>query len=765
MKKDRLATMRSAMMAGISVIGCMSVSPVMAQDGGVPTSPTQPTDSDAGQIAEIIVTAQRRAENLQSVPIAVTAATSEKLEVAGIRDTSEIALITPGFQLRNIAGFSIPNIRGLGSNASGPGIENSIGIYLDGVYLEASSSALFSLANIERIEVLKGPQGTLFGRNSTGGVVQVITKRPSFEPTGSITVDIGNYQTGAIDGYVSGGASDTIAADFAFHYKKQGKGWGTNFFNGRDVNRVDDDLIVRSKLLWEPTSRTSILLSANYSYLRSSQLTTQTQVEGFEVSPFNVLGAAVTGIPQGPNGGFYDVNNSVHPMGTIRSSGATLEVQQEISDSVQIKSISAYQATDYTFDFDIDGSGYGVFSLQSGAPSRQFSQELQISSSGPSRLQWTGGLYYFHAKDSFSPYNVVFGPVGSAAFFGGASSATDLTDVSTKINSYAAFGQATYEFLPNTRLTLGGRYTHEKRSMAGDQTVTVDGVVIFQSPVPYPGGPVDPKISSNNFSYRIALAHNITGDILLYASYNTGFKSGGYNLSASATNPPYKPEKVKAKEAGVKADLFGRRARLNISAFHYDYTNIQVNTYTGTTSVVQNGAKAEIYGGEVDAEYRITRNFTLSGGISYVHDRFTSFPDADFTYVTPDCTPTADPTFICKASAKGNKLANSPTFTANVSANYRFEFDWGDIDLNGNYYHSSQYFASYDNNPIGAQKPYDIVNANVSWTSPSKAYRVQAYVKNLLKEKYSLARLISQGGNLQKPAAPRTYGVAFDFNF
>jgi iron complex outermembrane receptor protein len=732
----------------------------------VGTAPSAGTTDSA--VAEVVVTAQRRSEKLQDVPIAVTATTAAKLQAAGISDTSDIALITPGFQLRNIAGFSLPNIRGIGANAQGPGIENPVGIYLDGVYLESSAASLFSLANIEQVEVLKGPQGTLFGRNSTGGVVQVITSDPRPTPSGKVSVGYGNYETGVVDFYGTAGLTDTVAANLAIHYKAQGQGWGKNLFNGQDAYRDDDDFVIRPKVLWEPNDASRILLTGNYSYLRSSVLTALSAAPGLQATPFNVLGSTVLGVPLANLGGFYDVNTNQTPNAKVVSYGGSIEARQKLGDSVELKSITAFQNTDYHFGFDIDGTPFPIFAL-TGIQSRsqQFSEELQLSSVGRSKLQWTVGLYYFSALDSYQPYQVAFGSLGAALFFNGASSANDIIHASSRASSIAGYGQATYEFLPETHLTIGLRYTDETHNLSGHETLDINGFPVFQSVLPYPSAGVPTSIHADNVSYRIALDRKFGEDILGYVSYSTGFKSGGYNLGDPATNSPYLPETMKDVEVGIKSEFFDRRARLNLSAFHYDYSNIQVSTYTGTTQEVTNGAGAELYGGELDAEFRVTRQLTLSGGLSYIHDRFTSFDNADYTYSVPGCVPrVGDHVFICTASAAGKQLVNTPAFTGNISADYVYPLAGGsEINANANVYYSEKYFGSFDNNPNVVQKAYSVVNTNVGWTSPSKTYRVMIWAKNLLDKEYSAATLISEAGIVHKAAAPRTFGATFDYKF
>ncbi|HEX8446746.1 MAG TPA: TonB-dependent receptor plug domain-containing protein, partial [Sphingomonas sp.] len=240
--------------------------------GNTQTATTTPDTPDAGpdRVEDIVVTAQRRGENLQKVPIAITAITAARLEAVGVDDSRDLAVLTPGLQAPSQAGYFQPRIRGVGTSSVGPGLENPVAVYVDGVYLASSAASLFSYSGIDRIEVLKGPQGTLFGRNSTGGLIQVVTRDPKGGFEGKASATYGNYQDFIGDLYVAGGTSDAAAIDFGIRYETQGKGYGTNVALGRETNRRSDDLSLRSKLLLRPTDTLTLRLSGDYEYNKGS---------------------------------------------------------------------------------------------------------------------------------------------------------------------------------------------------------------------------------------------------------------------------------------------------------------------------------------------------------------------------------------------------------------------------------------------------------------------------------------------------------------
>jgi len=724
-------------------------------------APAAAAAADETQVGleDIIVTAQRRNENLQQVPIAVTVTNAAHLAAFGVADAVDVAQVTPGLQMSVSVGFLRPHLRGVGTDSNGPGIENPIAIYLDGVYLASSSSSLLSLGNIDRIEVLKGPQGTLFGRNATGGLLQVVTKTPSQNAGGNLTVGYGNYNTKSVDGYLTGGFAESLAADLAIHYVAQGDGYGRNLATGRDVMRDQHDLALRSKIFWEPGSDTSVTIAGDYSYRKSSALTFLAPTRGAEAYAFYNNVFTASGPYAFPND-FYDLDQDAEPAGEMNAWGVSLNIDQRI-DGVALKSITAYRQTRFQFSFDLDATRDPLFAFDPGTRAvwNQFSQELQLSSDGSGPLKWTAGLYYFASSDGYDPLRVNFGPVLTLPFFGiPANQIATVANDRQRTRSYAGYGQASWEFLPDTRLTLGGRYTHERKSLSGTSSFLIDGFPVATNPVPPPT--VEPKSSFSNFSYRVALDHSFTDRVLGYVSYNTGFKSGGYNPNVPEQDP-YRPEKIRAIEAGLKTELMDRRLRLNVAAFHYRYSNIQVARYIQTSLAIYNGAQAKLYGLDLDIEAVLAPSFSLTGGLSYLHNRFTRFPDADYSYFQAGRNCVANPPgssalFTCDAA--GNNLAYAAKFTANIGGNWSTSFAGGTLGITANLYHSGSFFGSVDNNPLARQRAYEQLNASISWSDASDKLKLTLWGKNLLDQQIASTRLVSPQGILYNPLPPLTFG-------
>ena len=736
---------------------CAAATLTPAAHAQSPASNDAPTLSAAGEkpdvgISDIVVTAQRRSERLQDVPVAVTAATGERLAAVGIQSSQDLAVVTPGLSIPQTSGYTQPRIRGVGTSSNGPGIENPVATYIDGVYVASAPSSLLTLNNIERVEVLKGPQGTLFGRNATGGLIQIITKDPSHTLGGSFRLTYGNYETIISDAYVTGGLSDMIAADLSLRYEHQGEGFGTNLFNGRDVGKLDHDFAGRMKFLIEPTDTTAIRLSFDYESRDSDRDIQHLDTSQPPFSPFNnvFLGGPF------PLGGVYDVNQNYEFRNKLEAGGVALHVNQELG-SVALQSITAYRKSKFQFNLDLDLLPIDGFTAFSSAKFEQFSQELQLSSNNDGPLKWVAGIYYFYSKDGWQPIVIGVGPLVNQDAPGIPANIVD--DNYQKTDAAAVYAQAAYEILPDTNLTIGGRYNYEHKSVDGTHTVLLGGTPVFSTSFPAPGFP--DRATFKRFNYRIALDHKFTSDILGYLSYNTGFKSGGFVL-AKFDQGPFRPEDIKAAEVGLKTKFFDRRVRVNAAGFYYDYKNIQVQRFDAGSQLIYNGAKAEMYGFDIDAEVAVTRELTLNGGFSYINSEFKSFPDADVTAPKPGC-PTPPPGGILPCDAAGNRLPQTPETSFNIGADYQIETSIGRLALNATYFRQSLVFAAADN--IAFQPAYDLINASISWTDLSGHLTAKLWGKNIGKTVYRTSLIEGFTGYDVSYGYPRTYGVTAGFNF
>lgn len=673
---------------------------------------------DAG-LGDIVVTAQRKSENLQKVPIVIQAFSAEKLQASGISTTADLAIVTPGLVLSRGVGLSSPYIRGIGNGSNGPGVENSVGLYVDGVYYASKAGAMAELDNVERVEVLKGPQGTLFGRNNTGGLIQIITKDPTVEPSFSAKVGYGNYDTVTASGYISGSLTDNVKADVLLSYRNQGEGWGKNIVTGSDANYTNN-FYARSKMVLDLNDDTKIVLAGDYIDYESDV--------GINV---HVLDGLLGTFGYDYTGGKYGVGNNDDQLFRSKAGGGSMTLTHDLGD-VTLTSISAYRKTKYNFVLDADASPLSFLTFISAVEEKQLSQELQLAGGDGGPLQWQVGGYYFSNKSNVT------------TDFTGIFTRNAVADVATK--SWAAYAQGTYSLAETTRVTAGLRYTTERRTIegaqldAGVQTISADDATTF-----------------NKLTWRIALEQDLARDVLGYLSYNRGFRSGGYN-PGTLSNPAFRPEVLDAYEVGIKSTLFDRRLRFNVGAFYYDFQDIQLSQFILGTQFVRNAASAELYGVDVDFEALLTEGLTLSGGVEYLKATYKDFEGATFSTPLP-----GGGNSVAIGNAKGNDIVRTPRWTGNLSLDYSLPVgDTNSLDFNVTYSYNDGWYPEPDN--LLRQDAYSLVNARVSFNFNDHA-SMSVWGRNLTNKFYYTILTANSLASVGSPEAPRTYGITLETKF
>jgi iron complex outermembrane recepter protein len=690
------------------------------------------SNEDQGTLAEIVVTAQKRAENLQDVPIAIATVSGAQLAALAATNITAIADMTPGLQMTTSQGSLAPHIRGVGSDI--PNVENSVALYLDGVYVASPSAALLSLNNVQQIETLKGPQGTLFGRNATGGALLVETRDPTESFSSNMDVSYGNFQTSMFNGYVAGGLAPDLAADLAVHVSNQNEGYGRNLDTGSDVYQTNLDLALRSKWVWAPTDTDTVHLIMDFarrygSAASADYIPTGTYPSVLQYPP------VTTPVPHP-----YDINTFLDPSDSLDSGGVSLRLDHLMSWA-KLVSISAYREQSFDVQFDItltpatsirEPLPFPPFEVIVPLPTvnaltndKQVSQEFQLVSPDNYALPWltwVTGLYYFYDL---------------------AQQVNSFAEVKT--NSYSGFGETHIEFLPGTRLTLGLRYTDEEKALS----VTPG----------YTGAPLTASPTSwfSQLTYRLGLDHKFNNGVMIYASKDLGFKSGGYN-STEPSLPKFDPEILKAYEVGAKSEFLDHKLRLNAAAFYYDYTDIQLTKLT-TTNQVQfyNGPPATSYGADLDLTAQVTQGLRLDLGASYIHDRFTSAtPLVQYNVPNPPFPGGSTPFF---ASADGNQLPYTPQWTADLGLSYQIPTPTGDWTLDAQYLHNSGWFAEADNQL--RQPAYDNVNTGLHWHVNNGPYTISLWCRNLTNALVYTSAAGNFLASLAQYAPPRTYGIEF----
>nr|WP_047167549.1 TonB-dependent receptor [Sphingomonas sp. Y57] len=676
----------------------------------------------SGGIEEIIVTAQRTGQNLQKVPIAISAITSSMAENMGVRASQDITIAAPAVTFSETGSGANINIRGVG--ASGSTVDESANaLYIDGVYQAASPGLLFNLNNIERIEIAKGPQGTLFGRNSTGGVIQIITKDPSQTPHGDIAVGYGNYGTDTEKLYLTGGLANNLAGDIAVYREHQADGWGKNVFNGKDAYR-GRSLAIRSKLKFTPDEDTDIIASGMYSKTHPAA------GQGGSILP----GERTTGNPSTDNTGFFNINYDGRFNKEVEQKQASLTVRRDLGWA-RLVNIAAYSETVLDLAQDRDMGPASTVQVDIHYPVKTFSEELQLLSSTSSPVTWAAGLFYFRIKTALDPL-VYSGPsVTSRAF------PTQQIAASAITNSYSAYAQATVPLTDQLRATLGLRYTIDDSSFSALSTSSANVTT------PYSGDKVDRKLTK-----RVALDYQVDPNLLVYASYTTGFHSGLFNI-ASPSQSPVDPENVTAFEGGFKSDLLDKKVRLNVSAFRYKFKGIQVRALNNLgAAVLINAASAAIKGIDADLSIAPFTGLRLNAGLAYLDSRYGSFAGAPyFSVAAAGLTQTFQ-------DASGNRTILSPKWVATLSADYKV----GPVNLFvTNVYNSGVFFDPQNRVSSGS---YNLVNAGVNYEI-REGIDLRIYSKNLFDKRYYASVASSALGDQYYPGAPRTYGVELRYRF
>ncbi|HJQ16459.1 MAG TPA: TonB-dependent receptor [Allosphingosinicella sp.] len=696
----------------------------------------------ADENAEIVVVAQKRAEKLQDVPIAITAIGAEQLSAAGVTSTDELPMLSPGLGITMAGGQIMPSIRGVGQTGTTITLENPIAIYVDGVYYASPAGGLFSLNNIQQVAVLKGPQGTLFGRNATGGLIQITTRDPSSTFGGEADLTVGNRETYGGSLYVTGPLSTNVSADLAVRYNNQSKGFGKNRFTGKDVNDLED-LNIRSKLKVELSDSTTIRMAGDYAHTRAGQPAyriVETSVPAFPNAPYP------------PSVGKFDVYSNFDPLSKIEQWGGSLTVEHRF-DFATLTSITAYRRTTLDMMFDTD-AGPAPGGATVGQNEKQFTQELQLVSSTRGPLQWTAGAYYFDNRGFYDPPVHVFLPVNlNLPFLPGLPISQILFHGRPKAVSVAGYLQGTYALTDKLNFTAGIRYTWEKRKISGSQTL-IPAVVPITIPIPD-----SKRRTEERPTWRLALDYRFSDQALGYLSYNRGFKSGGFN----PTELPYtefKAEVIDAYETGLKLDLLDRRLRINPSFYYYKYDNLQVVNFTEGTQKTRNAARATIYGVDLDATARVSKQFEMTVGFAWIHGRYDEFNGALFW--TPQSQANGGGNTLSVGSAKGKKIANTPDWTINVGANYVIPLGSDELVLNGTYYHSDGWYAEPENRR--RQPSYDLVNLSAAYRM-GDSLEFSVWGRNLGNVAYARRLYSSTPGDIVARAAGRTFGATAGVKF
>lgn len=716
------------------------------QAGFAQTAAADAADDNSG---EIVVTARRREESLIDVPISVTAISGDALARTGAVDITTLQDKTPNMTLQVARGSNstlIAFIRGIGQQDPVWGFEPGVGLYVDDVYVARPQGAVLDIFDIDRVEVLRGPQGTLYGRNTIGGAIKYVTRRLGNDFSARVRGSYGSYNQRDIIASATVPVGDTFAVGGAVAWYKR-DGYGKNRNTGAE-HYNKDVLAGRLSAEWTPGEQLSIRVAADYTKDKSNPR------HGYRLLPNGALPDFL------PLGDEYDTRSGIGDDNKVVTKGVSGTIEYEMSDAITLKSISAYRkgSTDTVIDFD--GTPGPVLDIPSFYKDHQFTQEVQALIE-TDRIQGVVGLYYLNSSAA-GAFDTVIGNANLTTLTSG--------DVDTK--SYAAFADVAIKLSEQFSVSIGGRYTSDKR----EGTVFRADYLGLRSPlfgrptaVPfrirtdYTNSRTDKK-----FTPRVSLSFKPREDINLYASWSKGYKSGGFDPRGDAIFTPgtvngYKPETVTAYEAGVKGAFLDRTLFVNIAGFYSDYKDQQITTQflSGTTVVssVDNVGASRIYGWELEFRAVPDPDFSVQAAIGYTNAKFKEFL-------------TLDPaTLTIRDVADSRNFQNTPKYTASVSATLGHDFDgMGRISVTPSLSFRSAYSLFEIRNPVLDQKAYQLVDLSIVWTSPDKRFSISGHGRNLFDRKYRVGGYNFPGALLGNSVIgfygpPRTFTLTGEVRF
>lgn len=700
-------------------------------------------------LEEIIVTAEKREAALQEVAISITAFQGEELRNAGIVTSEQLTGFTPGLNIqRDVIGKVV--IRGVGTENFTIAGDPGVAINFDGAYVARSSVSIFDMFDLERVEVLRGPQGTLYGRNATGGAINFISRKPTEEFEFDVLADVGDYGKQRLEAALSGPiAEDQVLGRLSVMYHQR-DGYTDNIFPnvGRDLDELDtkDLWALRAQLRFMPTDRLTVDFKADVYEDDSNPIPYKYVADPliyFGGLPFpNPLAGDLRTVSQGFEQEVPGFDLRAPETGQWDQRGMQATVDWAISDTLTFRSITAFR--DIEFGWLNDGDGIEAFLVTyfQADESDQLTQEFQLSSAGDGKLSWTIGAYYLQ-EDGNSFVGIPL-PLGFGAPL------AVLINGESETTAYAAFGELYYYFTDKLRLTAGARYSQEdKEVFYNDDRSSLGG----------PNAIVDADDDWDALTPKLGLDYFMNDDVMLYASVTQGFKSGGFNLLA--VQPSYDEEEVLSFEVGTKSRLAGGRAQFNASAFYYAYDDLQVGKVVNLNATIENAAEATIYGAELELKALLTDNFQIDAALSFLETEYDEFFTED-----------KDLPGAPEVSLAGNELPRAPGFTSNLSALYTAPLSGGsELQLWANWQHTGSQFFTPFNRDTFEQESYDVLNARVTWRLASGRWAFSLYGENLTDEDYFTNALESgvptPGVDRVVPqffvGAPRTWGVRFRY--
>jgi iron complex outermembrane recepter protein len=745
--------------------------PAAAQSADPAPQTTDPQAGGTVEVEQIIVTARRREESIQEAPVSVTAIAPSQLEAAASPNIQDLEGLTPNLVID--ANNVTPNsasiaIRGISFEDIEKSFDPAVGVLLDGVYLGTNNGALLNFFDFESVEVLRGPQGTLFGRNTTGGVINIRRTRPTGEYGVRLRANIGDYGRREYNAVLNAPIVEDKLAVKAWYFVSDFDGIYYNPIKQRDSGRQKSESFGAS-LLFTPNDDFDVLLTAEHghdggevvvsAYNNGSELICLQLPFGPGGSLVRIFGTPAEQCNRAAGGDLLYTDFTNGPNDTSLSRDAlTLEMNWDVGP-VTLTSVTGFIETDENVFWDVDGTSITFFHTNRNQDYYQFSQEFRAAGDIGDNVNYVAGLYYFYSSyDLRQDTDVNLVPIAPRSF--------SQQRASHNAQSYAVFADVDWQITDQLRLSVGGRYTSDRKKLENN----------FLNPQP-PGGtvtfPTNAADSWQEFTPKVSVDYKITDDILTYASYSRGYRSGGFNgrsSTAISSVTPYEPEFVTSIEAGVKTSWFDNRLILNAAAFHTKYDDKQEEIVVPTPgganpqeTLVSNAASATIQGLEFEANAVPVENLTLRAALGLLDAEYDEFPSRDAA---------GNPIDLSDLT-----LRRTPEVTGSIGGDYEIPTSIGDFTLAASYRYISEYQTTisrlaggppFRNDPRGLTDEQNIVDASVSYSreTPGGTFTFQVYGRNLLDDT-GLSSALPVAGlfTFGSPRPPRTYGVELGYSF
>lgn len=738
-----MQNLRSRFASGLSIAALAFAGAAHAQDAAQP--PAQ-----EGGLEEIVVTAQKQAQNLQDVPISVTAITGETLEDQQVNNVADLSNSIPNVQINtfsNSPDTAVFTIRGVGVNDADPYVGTTVSVVIDGVVVGVNTAALLSLFDIDRVEVLRGPQGTLFGANTTGGVINVVTKQPTGEFGGDAQFVYGNYGQLEANAAINFPLGENLSGKISVLHNEM-DGYFRNYADDKRIGRRNITSL-RGYLKYAAGDYDATVIGE---YVRSRNGSQTGIINAGPGDLFYVPGETTDDFD------FYRGLSDDQPDYNRRNTYSATLTQNLDSGIGQITSITNYREYNSDLYSDDDATTLVLLQTRRQTEHQQFSQELRTLAEVTDTTRLIVGGYFFSQKYFLDQDGKLDG------FLPGLGQPQTQDQKNWSISGFA---QVYQELTPALTLQAGIRYSHEKTEAVSTtaNSINPNGPAQFDDPI-IPGSLIvaSGKKSWDNVGYKVGLDYQASDDVLLYGYYARGFKSGGFTgrIVIAEDIGPFDPEYLDTFEVGFKADLLDRILRVNFAAFLNKYKDMQVVqniTYPSgaNSATIANAGRAETKGFELETTLVPIEGLRLSGALAYLDAKYEEYD-----------TKVLDPTTggLVPISFAGNSLMNSPKWNAVLGFNYEAPVGPGTINASAQYTYTAAKFTSYTNQPIERVGAVELVNAALSWGPDKGGWRIGVWGRNLFDKKYYNQKLDLAGiGTLASIGAPRTYGLDLRYSF